>query len=317
MKLRGRWFDILKNLKGTWHRAKVLVIGDIMLDKWVYHIKTRLSPEAPVPVIKESHSQIELGGAGNALRHLNYLSTQDHELLTVLGSDQAGVALRSIPKSPKSKIHWVVDKSRKTTVKERFFLNDNLIFRKDSEEVEDISAQIEAEMMDVLKEIIHNFNVVLLSDYAKGVLTASFVEQIRELTLNLSIPIVVDPGFGRVHIYSGCKIIKPNLIEWKNYIHSAGSEKKGLELLFARGTQFLLITQGDQGIRLVGQNEDISNIPKEKVDVIDVTGAGDSLAAALSLLIGENLSLLESMEILNAVGANTVQHERTTLSVRD
>ena len=110
----------------------VLVIGDVMLDKWAYHTKTRISPEAPVPVVKEESSQSELGGAGNAIRHLNFLSSKSHELLTVVGDDRSAHTLREMANTSKIRIHWVQDKSRKTTIKERFFLDGNLIFRKDS-----------------------------------------------------------------------------------------------------------------------------------------------------------------------------------------
>jgi len=303
----------LKDFRASWNNAKVLIIGDVMLDKWTYHLKTRISPEAPIPVVKEEYFQSELGGAGNALRHLNFLSNQNHELLTVIGDDQAGLDLREVAKRSRSKIHWVQDYSRKTTVKERFFLNDDLIFRKDTEAVENVSVLVEAEIIDILKSIANKFDVILLSDYAKGVLSQNLIQQIREISRSLNIPTVVDPGLGRVQFYKGCTFIKPNLIEWTEYIESSGGEAEGLKLMFEQGTQSVLITQSSQGLRYITPIVDSTKVPRDAIEVVDVTGAGDSLAAALSLLIGEGSSIIDCLEILNEIGANTVRQSKTQL----
>jgi len=305
--------NILKDYRSKYNSARVLVIGDVMLDKWAYHTKTRISPEAPVPVVKEESSQSELGGAGNAIRHLNFLSSKSHELLTVVGDDRSAHTLREMANTSKIRIHWVQDKSRKTTIKERFFLDGNLIFRKDSEEVKDISFQIESEMTEILKSIAKKFDVILLSDYAKGVLSPNFVKQIREIASGFGIPIVVDPGLGRVHLYEGCTVIKPNLIEWNDYVSLSGGEAEGLKLLFDRGTESILVTQSSQGVRLISPILDTTLAPRDVIQVVDVTGAGDSLAAALSLLIGEGFPLSSCLEILNEIGASTVQQLNTQL----
>lgn len=303
----------MKEFNDKWTNSRVLVIGDVMLDKWSYHLQTRISPEAPVPVIREESIQFELGGAGNALRHLNYLSTNSHELLTILGNDQTGLQLREISNASKSIVHWVMDTSRITTVKERLFIDGRLIFRKDSEDLSDISANLEAEIVQSIKSIVHNFNVILISDYAKGIFTVNLVKQIQDLAIQYDIPIVTDPGYGRVHIYAGCTVVKPNLSEWNEYVKLVGSEAKGIEFLFAEGTQSILVTQGSQGVRLITPTEDVIELPKEGIEVIDVTGAGDSLAAAISLVIGEGHSLSDNLENLNLIGANTVRHAKTEL----
>ena len=308
--------NTLKDYKTNYNNARVLVIGDVMLDKWAYHTKTRISPEAPVPIVKEENSQAELGGAGNALRHLNFLSSKSHELLTVVGDDQSGQALRQMASDSKIRIHWVQDRTRKTTIKERFFLDGDLIFRKDSEEIDDISLPIELEMTEILKKIAKNFDVFLLSDYAKGVLSPNFVKQIRETASGHGIPIVVDPGFGRLHIYEGCTVIKPNLVEWNDYVASSGGEAEGLKMLFARGTQNVLVTQSSQGVRLISPIVDTTLAPRDKIKVVDVTGAGDSLAAALSLSIGEGFLVSDCLETFNKIGASTVQQLNTQLPER-
>jgi D-beta-D-heptose 7-phosphate kinase/D-beta-D-heptose 1-phosphate adenosyltransferase len=284
-----------------------------MLDKWTNHFQTRISPEAPVPVIKENTLQVELGGAGNALRHLDYLSNKMHELLTVVGEDEAGFQLQEITQESKSIIHYILDSSRKTTVKNRFYIDQHLIFRKDEEDMHDISSVIENRIIDFVRNNIHRFSVILLSDYAKGILTESLVNEIRTLGNQSRIPIVVDPGYGRINRYAGCTVIKPNLSEWNAYIESMENEARAFEFLFSAGTQFVLITQGADGVRLVSESVDIQQSPGGQVDVVDVTGAGDSLAAALSLIVGEGHSIAESLEVLNFVGSNTVMHAKTNL----
>ena len=307
------WLIILKEYRETWNKAKALVIGDVMLDKWTHHTKTRISPEAPVHVIKETTKESELGGAGNALRHLNHLSGQSHELLTVVGNDLAGNELQELCLHSRNKVYWIVDETRQTTSKERFFIDDVLQFRKDSEDNENIHDDIEVVLIEILKRIVSDFDVILLSDYAKGILTENFVDQIKALASSLEIPIVVDPGLGRLHVYYGCTIIKPNSIEWNQHVSSIGSEEEALRQIFNSGTKQVLVTQGSDGVRLITESHEQSLKPDQKIEVVDVTGAGDSLAAVIALLIGEGSSLESSLEILNEIGANTVRQIKTQL----
>lgn len=303
----------MKEFKGTWNTAKALVIGDVMLDKWTHHTKTRMSPEAPVHVIRETSTESELGGAGNALRHLNHLSGQSHELLTVVGNDLVGIELQELCLHSRSKVHWIVDKSRQTTSKERFFIDGVLQFRKDTENEENISHATERELIAVLTKIVRDFDVILLSDYAKGVLTEKLVVQIKAMASSLGVPIVVDPGLGRLHVYYGCTVIKPNSIEWKEHVSSVGSEEEACRIIFNSGTQQVLVTQSSDGVRLITGSHEESLKPKQKIEVVDVTGAGDSLAAGIALLIGEGFSLESSLETLNEIGANTVRQVKTQL----
>ena len=267
-----------------------------------------------MPVIQENVSKIELGGAGNALRHLNFISNSKHELITVIGGDESGTKIREITKRSQSNVHLILDQSRKTTVKNRFFLDGSLLFRQDEEDSQDIPFSIERKILSFLKGNIHRFNVLLVSDYAKGVLTENLVNEIRILANHFKTPLVVDPGFGKVGRYAGCSAIKPNLQEWNAFTDSAGGELKGLELLFGAGTQFVLVTLGAKGLRLITPFSDITESPVENVAVVDVTGAGDSIAAALSLLMGDSRPIIECLGMLNLVGANTVKNPKTELS---
>ena len=156
-------------------------------------------------------------------------------------------------------------------------------------------------------------NAVLISDYAKGVLTKSLILDIISLARDLKIPTISDPGLGRIALHAGCDVIKPNSKEWNLYIQEAGSEQEGLLSLFSKGTKFVVITQGDKGIRIVGKSMDIFGTAENVGDVTDVTGAGDSVAAILSLLTDSGGLVPEHLPVLNRIGAKTVAEIRTEL----
>jgi rfaE bifunctional protein kinase chain/domain len=290
-----------------------MVIGDIMLDKWTYHRQTRFSPEAAVPIIKETSSSFEIGGAGNALRHLDALTGHRNKLITVTGNDQNARKLLEIVQSANYLVNAEIVESRTTTLKERFFLDSQPVFRVDVEEAEDIPLKTQASILRTIEKEIYNYDVILLSDYAKGVLTRSLVNDIVSLSKAQNIPIVTDPGFGRLDIYKGCTAIKPNSIEWDEYVRSMGNENKGIEQVFEHGTKYLLITQGADGVRLITPETDVLVKPDQSVRVVDVTGAGDSVAAAITLLVGSGNSISENLNWLNEIGSRTVQNPKTQL----
>jgi D-beta-D-heptose 7-phosphate kinase/D-beta-D-heptose 1-phosphate adenosyltransferase len=284
-----------------------------MLDEWSYYVKTRISPEAPVPVIAIKSHVNEIGGAGNALRHLKFLSDQKHRMVTVFGDDNYATELLALMDGAGYSVDYISDPSRKTTIKKRCYIDDELKFRLDSEDTHPISNRIESQLIDLIERQLSEFEVILLSDYSKGVLTQNLVALIKNIATTSGIPIVADPGYNRIHLYGGCTVIKPNLVEWNAYVKSVGDEKTGLDLLFNEGTKHILITQGPLGVRLVSATIDVQIPPKRPIEVVDVTGAGDSLAAALTLLVGAARNLLDSLDVLNEIGGKTVQQKRTSL----
>lgn len=284
-----------------------------MLDKWSYHLQTRISPEAPVPIIRETASNFEIGGAGNALRHLDALTGYRNRLLTVIGDDNNGSVVCEVVNTAKHLVDFEIVKSRKTTLKDRFFLDGQLVFRIDEEETADIPLKTEQSLLATFQAQIRNYDVILLSDYAKGLLTQSLIKSVIDISTTQNIPVVTDPGFGRLDIYKGCTAIKPNAAEWDEFVRSFGNEQKGIAYLFHHGTKSLLITQGAGGVRLITKELDILVRPDREVKVVDVTGAGDSVAAALSLLIGSGCSISENLKFLNDIGAKTVENAKTQL----
>jgi len=297
----------------NWNNIRVLVLGDVMLDRWIYTSKIRVSPEAPIPIVNQQEYFSEMGGAGNVLRHLNNLSLANHHLIGVCGVDQVAAELKTLEGLDSRQIHFITDSSRSTTLKERFFIDDIPLYRKDIEEVHDLSKNVESEVLQQAKDIIKDFSVLLLSDYAKGVLSKTLIQELLDLAKRENKPVVCDPGFGRIALFVGCDIIKPNAIEWQEYVATKESEKIALDALFAGGTRCVIITDGKNGIRYFVQGNESRAIPVKAIDVVDVTGAGDSLAAVISLIVGAGLDLVNYLDILNEVGGQSVLQNRTSL----
>ena len=294
-------------------KKSVLVIGDVMLDKWVYLKSIRTSPETNSPIVRVENEFIEMGGAGNALRHLVNISTGSHEFIGVIGHDAAGQKLLEISNSIDANMQLVIDRERKTTVKERYFLDNIPIYRHDRESLEDIDKSIEYELFLAIQKSMSSKDSVLLSDYAKGVLSQNLIYNVIQLAKSLSKPIISDPGLGRIQMHAGCDIIKPNAKEWNVYIEEMGSETVALSKLFSKGTKSVVVTQGSGGIRLIEKGIDIVSQADHLTDATDVTGAGDSVAAALSILVDSDGINPKILPILNSVGGQTVSKSRTEL----
>lgn len=296
-------------------KKSVLVVGDVMLDKWVYLKSVRPSPETDAPIVRVENEFMEVGGAGNALRHLANLSNGSHELIGVVGDDSEGKRLLEISKSVEAKTQLLIDSNRKTTAKDRYFLDDIPIYRHDRESLGDLDEQMEEEIFLSVQKSMSTKDSILLSDYAKGVLSQSLVSRVISLAKSLQKPIISDPGLGRIQIHAGCDVIKPNAKEWHVFVNQMGSEVSALSMLFSMGTKSVIITQGAGGIRLVEKEIDIVSRAENLNESTDVTGAGDSVAAALSLLVDSSGFAPELLPILNRVGSQTVSKARTELPI--
>jgi len=294
-------------------KKSVLVVGDIMLDKWVYLQSVRTSPETDAPIVRVEKEFAEMGGAGNALRHLVNLSTGTHEFIGVIGHDLAGQKLVEMSKPIAANTRLVMDVKRETTVKERYFLDNLPIYRHDRESINDIDKHIENELFLTIQKSMSSTDSVLLSDYAKGVLSLDLISKVILLAKSLKKPIISDPGLGRIQIHAGCDTIKPNAKEWHVFVEQMGSEANALSMLFSKGTKSVIVTQGAAGIRLIEKGIDILSQAENLNNATDVTGAGDSVAAALSLLVDSDGFDPELLPILNKVGGQTVSKSRTEL----
>ena len=214
--------DLIERVKRIKGEA-IAVVGDLMLDRFVWGKVSRISPEAPVPVVEIERESFHLGGAANVARNLESLGVTPL-LLGVVGDDDASSRLRQALRDRGLSDDAVLDDSaRRTTVKTRIIAGSQQVVRADWESVTDLNGDVEARALDALADIVGRARAVVLSDYAKGTLTPRVIERAIELAKERAIPILVDPKLRRYRLYQGVTLVTPNLSEATRFAGMAGS----------------------------------------------------------------------------------------------
>ena len=302
----------------------VLVVGDVMLDEFVYGEVSRISPEAPTPVIACKRSELMVGGAGNVARNLVSLGTRC-VFVGVIGNDDAGRALcDALAGNPLIEPHLVVDGARQTTRKVRFVSEHHSMhmLRADWENALPIDAAAEDSLIRRVTAALPGVGAVVLSDYAKGALTARATRAIIAAANKAGKPIVVDPKGRDYSIYRGATLITPNRQELADATHRAADSDVEIaqaagELRDALGARAVLVTRSEAGMTLVGETTPV-HVPAYAVRVRDVSGAGDTVVAVLSAMLAMNADFESAMRAANAAAAVVVGKRGTaTLSVAE
>ena len=191
--------------------AKVLCIGDLMLDKFVYGEVNRISPEAPIPILKTKSDKLLLGGAGNVANNLSCLGVETH-FISVIGKDQTGKTIaKLIKKIPNIIANLITDEKRPTTFKTRFIANGQQMMRVDSETTLNIDNTIESNIIELTRSALDHCGALVLADYGKGVLTRFLLTKIITIAKSKKIPVIIDPQGCDYSAYSGSELITPNL----------------------------------------------------------------------------------------------------------
>lgn len=294
------------------NEKNIAVIGDIILDEYLDGLVERISPEAPVPILAVKNTTFAPGGAANTARSLQLAGARTW-LFGVWGEDEAAAVLRKTLASDGVDLNGVVvDKSRPTIKKTRICSGHQQMMRVDWELPVQISDEIEQRIFKMIKET--KFDGVLVSDYGKGVLSHSFLKALFEYTRRLNIPCIVDPkgkDFGK---YQGCHLITPNRLEACQALGlSANSSKSGLELASELKVKFnldeVLITMGAQGMLYLpaqGAEHFIHKTPRAR-EVFDVSGAGDTVAAMMTLCVSSGLPTDLALDIANMAAGLVVE----------
>ena len=288
----------LDNFKGK----RILVIGDVMLDRYIIGEVTRISPEAPVPVIKVSKELHVPGGASNTASNVSSLGGKAY-LAGIIGDDNAGKILTDLLKKKNIETNGlVIDKERPTIQKTRVVGQPQQIVRIDYEEDEKVSPEIEEKLIDYIRTILNEIDVVVISDYAKGVVTKNLASNIITLCNESKKPIIVDPKPSNLELFKGATLVTPNQ---KEASLMTGMENK-LENVVVMGEKIkdilnsnVLITKGEYGSSLIELKGDIIHIPTKAKEVYDVSGAGDTVVAALALSIAAGADLKYAAVIAN------------------
>jgi len=301
----------------AFRNARVLVAGDIMLDRYIWGHVTRISPEAPVPVVAKARETQTAGGAANVA--LNVLSLGGHAgIVGVLGGDAAGGSLRELLEQAGLGTQGLVaEAERRSTVKTRIIAHSQHVVRLDEESAGNILPETEASLLRYIHERLAQCDVVVLSDYAKGVLTNTLVKEVIRMCRAAGKPVVVDPKGVRYDRYAGANVVTPNRLEAARALGLDGpgahtTASLGVRLLQHLDIDALLITEGEAGMTLFERGKEPAHVPSIARHVYDVSGAGDTVIAAMSLTLSAGGTLLAAATLGNAAAGAGVEQMGTT-----
>ncbi|EGK7514907.1 D-glycero-beta-D-manno-heptose-7-phosphate kinase [Campylobacter lari] len=280
-------------------KPKILVVGDFMVDHYIWCDCTRISPEAPVMVMKSQKEDKRLGGAGNVYANLKSLGAEVFAL-GLVGDDESG---RFLKENLNAKL--LVEKDRKTPLKSRVLSHSQQVLRLDDEN--DFDTKLEDEIIKEYKKIAKDYDAIVLSDYAKGVLTSKVTKALIEHANTLNLPILIDPKGSDFSKYQNATLLTPNK---KEAIQALGVEKiDNLEKALKKlkddlNLTYSIITLSEEGIALF--DEKLYIIPAKALEVYDVTGAGDSVIAMLAYALALKVDIAKACELANDAAAVVV-----------
>lgn len=297
-------------------RVRVLCVGDVMLDRFVHGAVDRVSPESPVPVLRVTGTQDIVGGAANVGRNVAALDGQC-TLVGVVGADAAGARIASLLQDDARLQHRLVtDAARCTTEKTRFVAQGQHLLRADHEILQPVAATIEAAVIDAVRRELPAHDVLVLSDYAKGVLTDTVIATVVALAKAQGKPVVVDPKSADLARYQGATIITPNRKETLaatgiDPVEDADAEQAALAALRLAGAESILVTRAERGMSLLERNGSALHIPAQARDVFDVVGAGDTVVATLALALGGGFTAADAAALANTAAGIVVSKPGT------
>jgi D-beta-D-heptose 7-phosphate kinase/D-beta-D-heptose 1-phosphate adenosyltransferase len=289
---------------------RVLVIGDLILDRYVWGSTERISPEAPVPVVRVDRESTMLGGAGNVARNLSSLGAQV-ELVSLTGSDEAGAEIRRLCEAWKIETrHVIADASRPTTEKTRIIARAQQVVRYDREVDEPVSEALAERLIEGVREAAAGVDGAILEDYQKGMLAPAVLAEVLSVLAQARVRVFVDPK-GAPWNFHGVELVKPNLREAEQISQirvrsDLDLEQLGRALLELCGAQTVAITRGMEGMSLFSRGERTLHVPTAPRAVADVAGAGDTAIAALALARLAGGSWREAARISNAAAGVVV-----------
>lgn len=299
----------LRNLVSRFSSARVLVIGDIIVDHFVWGSVTRISPEAPVPVVNVRREELLLGGSSNVLRNIISLGGRG-AICGLIGADAMGQQIKDLVHDLGAGTDGIVCGKRPTTVKTRVVAQGQQVVRFDREQTGDPSKPTYAQLVEYLEQNVDTFDAIMVSDYAKGVVNEQMMIRLRQILDDVyrksgrKLPLIVDPKPSNMHCFVGATVITPN--------HHEAGLMSGIPihdehtLLAAAhhiiediGCEAVLITRGEAGMALFQQGQPMVTIPTMAKEVYDVTGAGDTVAATLALGLASGCSMADAAALAN------------------
>jgi len=289
----------LQNLFKLYSQKHILVLGDVMLDEYIWGTVDRISPEAPVPVVSVNKRDYHSGGAANVARNLHGLGA-NVTLIGLTGDDVAGKTLVDIlNKDDGIQFLPIIDVERKTTIKTRVIAHDQHVVRLDEEKSTNLSKNIFSKIKEVIQVRLDKVDGIILQDYNKGVFSKDCIDWIMSVAKEKGVPIYVDPKNQHFSSFKGARLFKPNLNEFSSELLELSSLKEAGKL-FRKKHKFdiVMVTQGKDGMSIFTEDS-IHHIPTRARSVHDVSGAGDTVIATFVLNDLCNVSVQESATLAN------------------
>lgn len=302
--------DIIENMEDK----AVLVVGDIMLDRFVYGAVERISPESPVPVLSVKREAVMLGGAGNTLSNLIGLKTEAR-ILSVIGDDSHGAEITALAAQQNIDTHGLIMvQNRPTIVKTRFLAGHQQLLRTDYERISPLNAEDEQAILEEAEHLIEDVKVLILSDYGKGLLSKGLITSLIKLAKDNDVKILVDPKGRDYSIYRGADIVTPNKSELEKATGGmpVGTDDEiiaaGQHLIKESGISTVLATRSKDGMTIVEpKNQDCIHIRSASdIEVFDVSGAGDTVIATVAATLAAGGSIEKAASLANVAGSIVV-----------
>jgi D-beta-D-heptose 7-phosphate kinase/D-beta-D-heptose 1-phosphate adenosyltransferase len=312
--------DLLRSYVDRFCRARIFVIGDIIMDEYIWGDVSRISPEAPVPVVDVREETKMLGGAANVIHNMATLGANPI-LCGVVGKDITGQEIiNKIGEMGLDASGIVTEENRPTSIKTRIVARNQQVVRFDRERRADITYKSMHSMLKIIEKNLHKIDGIVVSDYGKGVISSGLMKELRDLVRDASIIIAVDPKTGNFEYYHEVDVITPNHHEAGTFcgfdiVDGQSLLRAGLQMLTDLNCRSVLITQGKEGMTLFEKSGETTHIPTVAKKVFDVTGAGDTVISTFSLGLACGLDL-KSSAILSNFAAGIVVGEIGTSTVK-
>jgi len=306
-------------------QARILVVGDLILDHYVWGKVTRISPEAPVPVVHVDSETLRLGGAANVFHNIMALGGHA-ELCGVVGADEGGRRLlKELGSQRSGRGGVIIDPDRPTTRKTRILAHSQQVVRYDVEHRNEIKPSFQRRILRFVESRLREISCLVVSDYAKGVVTSWLMSELTRLAALRRIPVVVDPKVEHFSYYKGVTVLTPNHLEAGQAVGiqadgDAAVGEAGAMIRQRLGCQSVLITRGEKGMSLFQADGSSLHIPTTARQVYDVTGAGDTVVGTLALALSTGAEMSDSAVLANQaagivvgmVGTATVSAKQLT-----
>ena len=306
----------MTNIFEKFNSLNVLIIGDVMIDSYIWGKVERISPEAPVPVVRVTKKENRLGGAANVALNIQALGACPY-ICAVIGDDSDGENFLSLLKAQGLSEEGLIKiKTRPTTVKTRIIAHNKQIARVDAETERNLSSSNTLLVLNKIKQIIadHRIDAIIFEDYDKGLITEELIDKTVKLSKEMGIITVVDPKKRNFHAYKGVQLFKPNLKELKeglkievDPLNIEQVEQAVNRLKKQLGAKTVMLTLSEHGVYVSSENGN-NHILAHKRTIADVSGAGDTVIATAALCLAAGLNEFKTAEIANLAGGLVCEH---------